>query len=868
MPRWAGPCVACAPLDSLPVALKSRCHHRFPLALLALSIAAFTGCGGDEAPPITATPPAVTLTAGAFSVRVDPAAGDLALRQNADVLLHFPLDGLELGKVAALSDAANYDPTTLVMPNALQPPPDGLEFLAVTSIEVTKESVNSLTATLRYPGGNEATLTVDIEAEGRFRLLFTPGAGGAPIAYLRLRPRADAKEGFYGLGESLDDVNQRGKIRPMQLETDGELESHYNEAHVPIPLLVGTRGWGLFVDSPYPGVFAVAVEQSDLVEATFGTGLASTKGLTFHLFGSERPLDITKHYYDVTGYPRLPARWALGPWVWRDENKDQAEVLGDVQTMRDLDLAATGYWIDRPYATGVNTFDFAPAQFPDPKGMITALHDLGFRTALWHTPYLDESDPSTAALRAEATSKGYYPTAVGVLLNKWGSPIDLTNEAASAWWQSHLQAYTALGVEGYKLDYGEDVVPGLTSARNVWTFADGSDERTMHGQFQLSYHRAYEKTLPADGGFLLCRHATVGDQKSGAVIWPGDLDASFARHREVVKDGDTEYTAVGGLPASIIAGLSLGPSGFPFYGADTGGYRHSPPTKELFARWFEQTALSSVMQIGNSSSTVAWEPDPKTGYDAELLGWYRSYTRLHLRLFPYAWTYAENLLHDGRPLQRPFGLAYPELGQHPSDEYLFGDSLLVAPVIERGAVSRSVIFPPGRWIDWWSGEVHDGASPAAVTVAAPLGVLPLFLAEGGIIPMLRPSIDTLTPVSDPAKVDSYATTPGVLWARLVPGAKSSFTVFDGAVIGQEKQGKTISLSSADGAELKYGVVFEVVALGGKPTAVTEGGKALSEVADVKALEAAASGFTYLADTGGTLLVKVPAGPRAVEITLP
>lgn len=836
--------------------------------LIALSTATFVGCSGDEAPPIPTPRPAVTLTAGAFSVRLDPEAGDLALGKGTDVLLHFPLDGLELGKVAALDDKANYDPTSLVIPSVLQPAPDGLEFLPASSIEVTAESAKSLTATLRYAGGNEAALTVDIEAEGRFRLQLTPGSSGAPIAYFRLRPRADAKEGFYGLGESFDDVNQRGKIRPMQLETDGELESHYNEAHVPIPLLVGTRGWGLFVDSPYPGVFAVAVEQSDLVEATFGTGLASTRGLTFHLFGSERALDVTRHYYDVTGYPRLPARWALGPWVWRDENKDQAEVLGDVQAMRDLDLAATGYWIDRPYATGVNTFDFAPAQFPDPKGMIASLHDLGFRTALWHTPYLDESDASTAALRAEATSKGYYPPTIGVLLNKWGAPIDLTGEAASAWWQAHLGAYTALGVEGYKLDYGEDVVPGLTSARNPWVFADGSDERTMHGRYQLFYHGAYAKTLPADGGFLLCRHATVGDQKNGTIIWPGDLDASFARHREVVKDGGSEYTAVGGLPASIVAGLSLGPSGFPFYGADTGGYRHSPPDKELFARWFEQTALSSVMQIGNSSSTVAWEPDPKTGFDDELLGWYRTYTRLHLRFFPYAWTYAENLLHDGRPLQRPFGLVYPELGQHPSDEYLFGDSLLVAPVVERGAVSRSVIFPPGRWIDWWSGKVYEGGKAEAVMISAPLGVLPLFLAEGGIIPMLRPTIDTLTPVSDPAKVDSYATTPGPLWARIAPGVKSSFTVFDGSALGQERQGKKISLSSGDGSELKHGVVFEVIALGGKPTSVTDGGKPLTEVADAKALEAAPSGFTTLADTGGTLLIKVAAGTHAVEVALP
>jgi len=851
--------------------LKSRAHPRFSralVALVALSPAALTGCGGDETTPLKAPRPLVTLSAGAFSVRVDADAGALTLLNGAAVLLRFPLDGFELGKVTALDDTVNYDPTSLAIPSVLQPPPDGLEFLPVISIDVIGSSEQALALTLHYAGGNEAALTVDAEAEGRFRLRLTPGKAGAPIAYFRLRPRASDDEAFYGLGESFDDVNQRGKIRAMQLETDAELESHYNEVHVPIPLLIGTRGWGLFVDSARPGVFAVATEQTDLVEATFGTGLASTDGLTFHLFGSERALDITKLYYDVTGYPRLPARWALGPWVWRDENKDQAEVLGDVQAMRDLDLAATGYWIDRPYATAVNTFDFDKARFPDPKGMIATLHDLGLRTALWHTPYLDEGDAATAALRAEATSKGYYPTTVGVLLNKWGKPIDLTNEAAAAWWRGHLDAYTQLGVEGYKLDYGEDVVPGLTSARNPWAFADGSDERTMHARFQLSYHQAYAMTLPKDGGFLLCRHATVGDQKNGAIIWPGDLEASFARHREVVKDGTSEHTTVGGLPASIVAGLSLGPSGFPFYGADTGGYRHSPPDKELFVRWFEQTALSSVMQIGNSASTVAWEPDPKTGYDAEMLGWYRVYTRLHLRLFPYAWTYAKNLQKDGRPLQRPLGLVYPELGQHPSDEYLFGDSLLVAPVIERGATSRGVIFPPGLWIEWWSGKVYEGGKPEAVMVPAPLGVLPLFLAAGGIVPMLRPTIDTLTPVSDPAKVDSYATTPGVLWARVAPGAKSTFTVFDGSVIGQEQKGKKIALSSSDGAELMSGVVFEVIAVSGKPLSVTDGEKALAEVADVAALTAAISGWVHVPDAGGTVLVKVGAGKHAVEITLP
>ena len=69
---------------------------------------------------------------------------------------------------------------------------------------------------------------------------------------------------------------------------------------------------------------------------------------------------------------------------------------------------------------------------------------------------------------------------------------------------------------------------------------------------------------------------------------------------------------------ALVFGLSLSATGYPLYGSDTGGYRHSPPDKEVFTRWFEQTALSTVMQIGTSSNDVAWEPTPENGFDDEI----------------------------------------------------------------------------------------------------------------------------------------------------------------------------------------------------------------------------------------------------------
>src|SRR5439155_24971351 len=112
----------------------------------------------------------------------------------------------------------------------------------------------------------------------------------------------------------------------------------------------------------------------------------------------------------------------------------------------------------------------------------------------------------------------------------------------------------------------------------------------------------------------------------------------------------------------------------------------------------------------------------ENGRDDAALEVYRKYARLHLRLFPYEWTYANRMVRDGRPIVRPLGLAYPELGVHPSDEYLFGDDLLVAPVVSRGKTSRHVDLPAGTWRSFW-----DGTPVTAGEVAAPLDVLPLLV---------------------------------------------------------------------------------------------------------------------------------------------
>ena len=776
--------------------------------------------GTDGSPPpedaieVDAGPPAGALASGTTAFRVTP-DGTLELLHDGEVRARIPPEGLELGTLPAIDPNLNYDPYYFE-PEAILGssffPPDDLTWLQPEAVVPVPGPADSVTLRLTYPGGREGTLTASAPGEGRLRFHWQAG-DGAPAVYFRLRVAGDATEGFYGLGEQMDRPEHRGAVRAMHFVA-ALLESFNNEAHVPIPFLIGTSGWAVFVESMRPGAFAVATEADDVVKTTWGLGPAWEDGLVFHLFTAEHPLDLTRRYYETTGAPALPAPWALGPVIWRDEVDGQVVVEADLETIRSLDLATTGYWIDRPYASGVNAFDFKPSDYSDPAAMIAHAHDLGLRMALWHTPYVDPKDPATTALNAEAKEKGFFPPTLGAVA-KWGPPIDFTNAAATAWWQEKLRAYTDLGIEGFKLDYGEETIAGAFGGRLPWLFSDGSDELTMHRRYQLLYHEAYASLLPPDGGFLLVRAGAYGDQVRGVIVWPGDIDATFAQQGDTVtKPSGSTYVSVGGLPAAISAGSSLGPSGFAFFGSDTGGYRNSPPSRETFVRWFQHTALSPVMQVGTSSNDLPWAFGPGKVLDEEMLGWYRAYARLHLRLFPYLWTLASRLATDGRAIQRPLGLAFPELGVHPPFTYLLGDDLLVAPVVVDGATTRTLHMPPGPGVDWWTGDVH--ASPGEVTVPAPLERIPLFLRAGALLPLLRNDVDTLNPVASGSDVVTTHGDPGPLHIRLtawqVP-APAEVTLYDGTVLARTSApsngGWDVTVTATPGSVYAAGARVEV-----------------------------------------------------------
>ncbi len=830
----------------------------------ALADVSPTDAAGDTTVPVP-TAAAVTLTAGQASLAVDRDARTLTLAWAGAARTAMDLNKLRVGRVKSWDPDWNYSPDDMAGNG-----PDGLSWLHVTTAEWTPHvldgGVTGVTLLLHLiddkgVSGPDYQLAIEPRDAGNFRATLQPAdaqlnddlahdkvATDTPV-YVDLRAQVPVTERFYGLGEYFDTPQHRGKVRHMQIVIDTSIDAGYNEAHVPIPLLIGTRGWGLFVEDRHPGIWDVAAAQSDEVQALF-----AHHETTFWLLAAEQPLEITGKYTQLTGAPVLPAKWAFGTLIWRNENKDTAEVLGDMQAIRDNDLAISGMWLDRPFDVAVNSFGFDPAKFADPKALVDGIHAKGMRMGEWSTPYLDPGPANPKAdHRDEAVQKGYFVTSplgnAETKLSQWGAPIDLTNPDALAFWKSRIKQATDAGVEGWKMDYGEDIQAGILTGRTHFAFWDGSDERTMHHGFHPFYHRPYAESLPATGGWLLSRAGTFGDQIYSSIIWPGDLCANWAHHGDCDADGTTCHT--GGLPASVSASISLPASGYPLFGPDTGGYKHGRAGKELFLRWLQHSAFSGILQIGGGDQHNPWDFAKYTDnpynlegfsqFDQEVLDISRYFIRLHTRLFPYLYSYAQNA-HEHKPgLTRALGLQFPELNDFAgiadfeATEYAFGDDFLVAPFTQPGGV-RKVLIPKGQWLDWWTHQpVGLPGAATVIDVALPLAQSPMYVRAGALIALLRPTIDTLAPATDPT-VDSFAGNPGRLYVIATPGPPTARTLYDGTQIA------TTALTGFDAANVfttqkgddftaDVEWQFWLGATAAKPVPTLQGGVALTESLD-------------------------------------
>ncbi|MGC8580029.1 MAG: TIM-barrel domain-containing protein [bacterium] len=685
--------------------------------------------------------------------------------------------------------------------------------------------------------GNTIKMVVGDSTGNKFAVDFTLSAYQFTVSISAIDPQnikwaggcygIGQKERILGLGENFDSIDNYGKVRRMYLEILPSSETGTNEVHVPVPFLISTKGYALFVNNKDQGIFDVGATNPDLLCLNL-----ITSSLELHYFfknQNDLPVRFIEDYVATTGYPPLPPVWAFGGMFWRDEyplSTGDQDILDDAYQLRTRHIPVSVLWIDAPWETGENTFDYDLNRFSQPTQTISQLQSEGFYVINWATEHINEpvqsQEPATAPYFNQAETDGYFVTAAtgGALLLPWGRGlagiIDFTNPHANAWYQTLIKKPLEMGGRGFKLDYGEDVVPSLAGTPiDIYRFYNNGRAYNMHAEYKLLYHKDFYEAATAfypkaangaDNFFIIARTGTIGSQSYVDAIWPGDLDNNFSSNTMYFTQPAADGTLpgyVGGLKSAIFGGINLGIVGFPFYGSDIGGYRGGTPTEEVMARWIEFGAFSPIMQYGGAGDRRPW-----VVYDQQLLSIYETYTTLHALLFPYIYSNAYQSHNTGAPIMMPLYLQFPNdsmVFNYPF-EYMFGSSMLVSPVVTQGATTISVYLPSGSW--WYpfnGGKAITGGT--GITVATPLETIPVFVRAGSIIPMLTYAPDTFI-TGTTVTVTTLANVITAQTLRVYPGANGSFTVYDGSTFTLVSSGaglnpqQGISLTGQNGQPLQ------------------------------------------------------------------
>ena len=616
-----------------------------------------------------------------------------------------------------------------------------------------------------------AILEIEILSPAILRLSIRPPKPDLTSQLLTLNLQASGP--FFGLGERFDHVKLDGvqtTLRPEDLLG----KPGHNWTYIPIPFLFSPRGLGIFLDT-------AKVSSFDLAGASKGnTSIQIDDPSLDAYFFVGTPKEILEGYTDLTGRTPLPPPWAYGVWVCSYQGPDR--VMREARRLREEKIPASAIW----------TFDVMDqgdimgwplwwtGYYPNIRDFTDALHAMGFKAMTYVHPYIRSVfDPYNIPSPPYEAGKqnGLF------VLNDQGQPtgpafepyidgnIDFTRPANVDWWEQKIREILLKdNFDGWMEDYGEWV-------NDTDRFAAGVSGRTMANLNPLFYHRiTYEIAHQAKPDVVqFVRSGYAGSQGYTRVVWGGDQFPDWSEDH--------------GLPSVVRAGIAAGLSGFSVWGPDIAENGHS---KELWTRWVEFGALTPIMR------DHPWDkPEGAVNLwrDAETIDTFRRYARLHISLFPVFDAYAHEAAKTGLPVMRHLLLEYPgdPKTYDCDDEYLIGDKILVAPVVQQGATARSVYLPQGTWTNYWSGETLDGGNN--VTVAAPLQQIPIFVRTGSILPFLSPDTETL---AQDLAAGKYRNQTGNLTWRLFAGSTpfhSSFTLGDG----------TIADATEDGAQIKIQV---------------------------------------------------------------
>lgn len=550
-----------------------------------------------------------------------------------------------------------------------------------------------------------------------------------------LRFPLDRDEQVYGFGLNFKTINQRGRI--MRLHVDHYGREDNGRTHAPVPFYVSSKGYGVLVnaaryidvsvgsavrkDSQNPPVTRDrntdpawdAQPYSDNIEMVI-----PEKGVEMILFTGNSMMEVVQRFNLYCGGGVLPPKWGLGFWqrtpTLYGEKEVRNEAAGFDENNFPLDvIGLEPGWHSKSYPC---TFEWDPGRFPGPEAFIKEMASKGIRLNLWMNPYLWPDGTLDKQMKPYTGSHTVW----------CGTVVDYTIPAARRIMQDHFNKNQLdMGVSGLKIDEVDGFDSWLWPDGAVWPSGrDGEQMRQTYGlQMMTLIDEIYREKNERTYGLIRAANA-------GSVSYPYAIYNDNYSHREFII----------ALVNSGFSGLLWNPE-----------VRASSSSEEWLRRM--QTVCFSPIAMIN-----AWADGTKPWSFPDVYKACQDVAFLRMQLLPYFYSSFAQYCLEGKPVFRAMQLV-EGFQDHTDikDQFMVGDNLLVAPLFT-GETGRKVILPPGRWYDFYTGDL---AGEGTITISGSLDQIPLFVRDGGIIPMIPAIRQTKDWTQDmPIEVRAYGNAPG------------------------------------------------------------------------------------------------------------
>lgn len=540
-------------------------------------------------------------------------------------------------------------------------------------------------------------------------------------SHITVRFEASDREHIYGMGQ----------YQHPYLDLKGcSLELAQRNTQASVPFAVSSLGYGFLWNNPAVGKVAFSKNITEWE-------VYSSKQIDYWITAGDTPAEIEENYAAVTGTVPMMPDYAMGFWQCKLRYQTQEELLKVAREYYRRKIPVKVMVVDFFHWPNQGDWTFDREYWPDPEAMVRELNEMGMKLMVSVWPTVDRNSVNYREMVEKdllvRSTRGLQAT-----MECFGTEVffDTTNpEARKYVWNKCRENYLEKGVTLFWLDEAE---PEYTAADfDIYRYYEGSALECAN-VYPATYAQAFYEGMKEAGienPINLIRCAWAGSQRFGALAWSGDVPSTFTQLRN-----------------QMTAGLNMGLAGIPWWTADIGGFHggniHDPKFHELLIRWFQFGTFCPVMRLHGDRDPHDQKPLGTKGggmcstgaaneiwsYTSKVEEVMTKYILLRERLKPYITEAMKEAHEKGTPVIKPLFYDFPEdeKAWSAADCYLFGHDLLVAPVMEYGAVARTVYLPGGvNWIDTGSGEVYEGGR--TITADAPLERIPVFAREGAVV---------------------------------------------------------------------------------------------------------------------------------------